>query len=162
MVAFAGRVATRIGLTGWERGEAEDAAERLFREWVSTRDDEKHANCQVAIDRLSALLSGEAPRFSSVHQGATEIEDRAGYFRIDKAGNRENLVFPEVFEGEICEGFFPQTVAQKLVWGGHLRLEGGRPTVKVRLPGHANPVRVYCVRESLLHAGGGSQLLVAQ
>jgi uncharacterized protein (DUF927 family) len=160
MVAFAGRIATHIGLTGWEKGEAEAAAQRFFREWVAARDGE-NANHQIAIDRLRALLSDGAPRFSSVRRGAFEIDDRAGYIRIDKAGNRENLIFPEVFEGEICDGFSPQTIARELEGGGHLRLEEGRPTVKVRLPGHANPVRVYCVRESILRKADGPHLILA-
>jgi putative DNA primase/helicase len=160
MVAFAARVATQIGLTGWETGEAEAAAQRLFLDWASTGDD-GCANCRAATDRLRAMLSDGARRFSSVRQAAIEIDDRAGYTRIGKAGNREYLIFPEVFDGEICDGFLPRAVAQELERGGHLRGEAGRPTAKVRLPGHANPVRVYCVRESILREGEGPHVVLA-
>ncbi|MTD33444.1 hypothetical protein [Paludibacterium denitrificans] len=35
LVAFAGELATRYGVTGWQAGEAFRAARRCFREWLA-------------------------------------------------------------------------------------------------------------------------------
>lgn len=151
VVAFAGEVATHVGLTGWDRNEASRAARRLFSEWLATREDDA-ASLEPAIARLRRLLEEEREtRFTPLRGTGAELPNRAGYERTDgKTGQREFLILPEIFHREICHNVSPQLVAKELERQGHLRRNGEHLTLKQRVPGHRHPQRVYCIRESIL------------
>ena len=61
---------------------------------------------------------------------------------------KEFLILPQVF-WEACDGVSQQAVARELERRGHLRRTAPHFTLKERLPGFANPIRVFCVRASI-------------
>lgn len=66
LVALAGELATRWGLTGWDRQTASRAAKELFLEWFQARDIASHAERDAVVARTRAFLVKERHRFKSV------------------------------------------------------------------------------------------------
>jgi uncharacterized protein (DUF927 family) len=97
--------------------------------------------------RFAALLKGL--------DGETTEPDRptinrAGWRQRASDGTWRFLILPGVWRSEVCAGLDPQHVANVLLSRGFLeRGEGGRPTIKPRIPG-IGPTRVYAVRASIL------------
>ncbi len=154
LVAIGGELATAYGITGWNAGEADQAAKRCFADWLEARGgagNQEHANMLAQV-RGFFEMHGEA-RFSDleVAEGSPEKQrtiNRAGFVRADQLGNLVYYVLPEVYRKEICEGFDAREVSKLLVNKGWLDTESsGRPAKKVRLPGSSNPRRCYVFRQ---------------
>ena len=107
LVAVAGELATHYGVTGWDEGEATQAAGRCFAAWLDS--------FGGAGNREDRILLAQVCGFFETH-GASRIEDvgasidqrvinRAGFYRAGVDGTREFLVLPEAFKRDVCAGF---------------------------------------------------------
>jgi putative DNA primase/helicase len=105
LVAAAGELAMYFGVTGWEPGEATEAAVTCFASWRLLRGSE-----QLAYDTGQGLrgVGGEVVEY---------------------------LFLPEPFEIEVLSGFDVKLVLHELDRGGHLRREDNHLSIKPRLPG---------------------------
>jgi putative DNA primase/helicase len=160
LVGFAGELATHARITGWVRNEAWRAAVRLFEEWRASANEGVPNEVEIAVARIRSLVVNDAARFTSGADDGTQVADHAGFIRMHQVtGGREFWLLPRVFQEEICDGISHETVARELVRRGHLRRHGDRLTSKQRVPGHANPIHVFCVRESILTDHGRTQLM---
>jgi uncharacterized protein (DUF927 family) len=123
LVAAAGELASRYGLTGWREGESDTAAKKCFAAWL----DEFGGATGNKEDR--AVLS-QIKAFFELH-GSSRFEDanapieqrvpnRAGFWRDGADGKREFLVPPEMFRREICQGRDARAAAKALVEAGWL------------------------------------------
>ncbi|MGH9935384.1 MAG: DUF927 domain-containing protein, partial [Blastocatellia bacterium] len=56
LAAFAGEVATTYALTGWEEGEAEDAAVEMFKAWLSARGSKDGADDEAIIRQVRLFV----------------------------------------------------------------------------------------------------------
>lgn len=137
--------------------EAIKVASRMFREWLSERGTDGSSDMEAAIRQVRALLQSDGfARFpliksdGSVHNDQV-IRDQAGFRRRDpRTGELEYWIPTEIFRSEVCNGFSTQLVAKELCARGYLRRTEPHLTIKVRLPGLKNPIRVYCVSERIL------------
>jgi uncharacterized protein (DUF927 family) len=145
LVAVAGELATRYGVTGWAEGEATQAAGRCFAAWLDS--------FGGAGNREERLLLAQVRGFFETH-GASRFEDvgasidqriinRAGFYRSGVDGTREFLVLPEAYKRDVCAGFDLKAATQCLLAQGWIVPGGeGRATQKPRLPG-IGTARVY-------------------
>jgi uncharacterized protein (DUF927 family) len=159
LVAAAGELATRIGITGWKAGEATDAAARCLRSWIEARGTTGSGDMEAAINQVRRFIGvNGASRFQSTktrkdNQGniiPERIINRAG-FRVDGEDGEasEYLILPEVFRSEVCESFDYKAVARALLQRGHLECQLPHLTKKPRLP-EVGSIRVYAVKSSIL------------
>lgn len=119
LVAFAGELATRYGVTGWKPGEAAQASRRCFREWLA----ENHSGMAADDRTLFAQVSGFMQAHSSTrfppHDAAPEVLarylNRAGFTFTDEQGALQFWVLPESFKKELCRGFQPLPAARALI-----------------------------------------------
>ncbi|MBX9267500.1 DUF927 domain-containing protein [Chromobacterium violaceum] len=124
LVAFAGELATRYGVTGWKPGEAVQAARRCFREWLA----ENHTGMAADDRALFAQVSGFMQTHSSTrfppHDAAPEVLarylNRAGFTFIDEQGTQQFWVLSEPFKKELCRGYTPLIAARSLLRAGWL------------------------------------------
>ena len=157
LVAAGGEMATAFGVLPWQMGEATRAAARCFRDWLATRGGIESAEESEAVSvvRRFVELHGNS-RFEAMGElvpkdiaGAPmqqRIANRVGFRRRGTSGADEYLVLPEAWRSEICAGMDATMVAKTLAARGMLTTgDGGKPQVKVRLPGFANPIRCYVV-----------------
>jgi len=169
LVAVAGELAIDGGVLPWPPGVAVAATGKLFRNWVEARGGAGSQEESRLIEQVRDFLArhGES-RFSDLHRAnlgddrAPRTVNRAGFVNRyrdsdglarstveDENGTRrtprrsEFYVFPEVFRNEICAGYEYRDAEKVLARVGVLIPGRDRMTVKPRLPGFANPPRVY-------------------
>lgn len=170
LVAAAGEIATSMGVTGWQQGEAMKAAETCFKAWLAHRGGagNQEAAAMLAQVRQFFELHGDA-RFTHwdrvMDDHSPKTLNRAGFRKFkdavdddnapmwDEAGDRlqetEYYVLPEVFKTEICKGFDHKVISKLLADSGFLLMDGRQYTRKERLPGQGN-MRCYRVTSKLL------------
>jgi len=159
LLAAAGELATRMGITGWPHGEAITQVKRCFDAWVADRGGQQAAHDEeqalAAVRRY--LEQNGSSRFEPVRRGKlpdqsttpVPVRDRAGFWRRAADGSTEFLFFRETFKSEVCAGFDVNRVLKALAKRDVLRREGKSMTIKTRLPGLGN-IRVYCVRGAII------------
>jgi len=165
LIALAGEMASRYGVTGWQRGAAFDAALYCYRLWSQGRaigtDFEVTALLRQVHDFVMRYTDS---RFTSVDDGApdgkarTVVYDRAGYYR-DQNGDREYLFTPDGLR-EAARGFDFRRVRQELLRLGVLIPGKDRDSQSVRIGFGPGRVRVYVVsfgglNDALEQIGGG-------
>ena len=144
------------------------AVERCFGDWLGRQGDptlslESKDDLEVVRRFISAH---GASRFEEIIDPS--LRDREGgpepRMVINRAGYRRTLngapvyyVLPEIWKSDICVSRDPDRVARALHEAGHLtpgEVDGktGKPRwgKKIRLPGHALPVRCYVLSASIL------------
>ncbi|SEF56412.1 DUF927 domain-containing protein [Nitrosomonas ureae] len=139
----AGELATDWGITGWQPGEAMQAAITCFKAWLQAFGGEGNKEDRTMIEQVRHFLElhGEA-RFTDIDRSVTKDDhaprtmNKAGFRDKDAEGNLEYYCYPEVFKAEICKGFDYRAVARLLIERGYMRKgEGRNLQPKVRLPG---------------------------
>ena len=178
LVAVAGELATRAGVTGWKQGEAEVAAFMCFEDWLNERGGAGNSEEAKALAQVRAWFEAhQNSRFEWWHRvmddHSPKTSNMAGYKRlVDSEGkpaktykkedgewveNSDNcflnwFVMREVFEQEICKGFKPKTVARLLLDRGVIEgSSGGKEfTVSRRLPASDRTQRCYLFKTAVI------------
>jgi putative DNA primase/helicase len=142
LVAAAGEMATKFGITGWKCGESRSAAVRCFRDWIHDRGGTGQSDLEEGIIRVRYFLQTkgsscfQSTRINTTTGGIDEerIVQRAGYWRVED-GERWYLIFPEVWEKDVCQGYDPRQIAKALAERGGLKKgEGSNLTRKESVP----------------------------
>jgi uncharacterized protein (DUF927 family) len=166
LIAAAGELATAFGVLPWPAGEATKAAARCFADWLVARGGIEPAEEREAVSAVRRFIEAHgSARFEPIGSlSATDslgapvdlrIANRAGFKRRDDAGAIEYLITPETWRLEVCAGLDASTVAKTLFARGFLRPgSGGKLQNFQRVPGFANPIRVYLVTSAIM--GGGT------
>jgi uncharacterized protein (DUF927 family) len=159
LVSAAGEMATDMGITGWEPNTAAWGAERCFRDWIDWRGGTGQADMQAALRQVKAFFEANgASRFQSpftrMDKGGDAIEERvfnrAGYWKSGEDGERLFLVYPEVFQREVCAPFDAKAVAAELAKRDFLVKGDGRNLQKREsVPNEGRP-RFYVIRSRVL------------
>lgn len=129
LAAAGGELATDMGITGWEAGEAMKAAAGCFKAWLGARGTIGNTEDASAVDQVRTFLEVHgASRFSFMDEDDNGVEDhrvinRAGYKRRAKDGRTEYLLFRNVFRNEVCKGFDFQNVETLLIKRGFLAVD---------------------------------------
>lgn len=159
LVAGAGELATKLGLTGWQPGEALQAAGACLKAWLSQRGGESNQEERAMLAQVREFFErhGEA-RFADWERPATKddhaprVINKAGFRRHDEVEDRtEWYVYPQVWRSEVCKGFDPREVARLLSQRGMIEAtkeEKHAHTPKIELPGEGRR-RVYHVLPAL-------------
>jgi putative DNA primase/helicase len=66
LAALAGEVATQMGLTGWPKGAARDAAGEMFLTWFEDRDGTTNKEIETAVQRTKDYVSKHLDRFQTI------------------------------------------------------------------------------------------------
>lgn len=178
LIGAAGELATKWQITGWQPGDAMQAAVACFKAWLEQRGG---AGNMEELNLLSQVrrffeLHGEA-RFTDWDRPASNTDShpprtiqRAGYRKHnnalddagqaiyldsgDRATHTEYYVLPETFKLEVCGGFDYRVVCKLLAKHGWLMMEGSSYTRKERLPGGEGNVRCYRITHKLFESDG--------
>ncbi len=102
LVAIAGELATQAGLTGWNAGEATQAAKRCFNDWLAGFGGGNREHQQI-LNTVRAFIERNGVKFIDLaYESPLPVPDLVGYYRATNEG-REYLVlasqFPRVVEG---------------------------------------------------------------
>ena len=159
LVAGAGELATQLGITGWQQGEAMRAAGVCLAAWLSQRGGESNQEERAMLAQVQEFFErhGEA-RFADWHRPATQdnhaprVINKAGFRKHDGTEDQtEWYVYPQVWRAEVCKGYDPREVARLLGVRGFIEAtrESEHPySPKVELPGEGRR-RMYRVLPAL-------------
>jgi putative DNA primase/helicase len=162
VVAVAGELATKAGMTGWPEGEATYAAKACFQAWVDSRGGIGNAEDRAMLRQVRAVIQkdGDA-RFTNWDRGhddhAPKVMNRLGFRKPvkDPAGEFagwDYYFLMEPFRQDVCSGFDSKAVLTILRERGHLEIAKGRAfDIKQRLPG-LGLTTCYCVKSSILES----------
>ncbi len=145
LVAVAGELATRYGLTGWPESEAINAAQKCFAAWMESFGGTGNREERAMLSQVRAFFEAHgASRFEDVAANNDQrILNRAGFFRTGTNGEREFMVLSEAYKRDVCQGFDAKMVTRVLLAAGWLEAgNDGKNTQKPRLPG-IGPTRCY-------------------
>lgn len=148
LVAVAGELATRYGLTGWAENEATKAASKCFTAWLESFGGSGNREERAILNQVRAFFEAHgASRFEYLKATDDQrIHNRAGFYRAKENGDHEFLVLPEAFRREICQGFDEKMVKKTLIKAGLLLpANDGKPTHLIRMPGLGSS-RAYVIR----------------
>jgi uncharacterized protein (DUF927 family) len=155
IVAAAGELAPKWGITGWQPGESTNAATKCFTACLDQRGGADNLEALRAVNQVRAFLQRHVhAHFVEWGQDLKVVLDRGGFWR--KVEDRvQYYVYPEFFRQKICIGLDPTSVAKTLAARGYLEKDaGGNLTRTERLPGGNRP-RVYVINGALLNEDEG-------
>ena len=144
LVATAGEMASRYGLTGWAPSEAVAAVGKCFDSWLDAFGGTGNREERALLSQVRGFFEQHgASRFEHiVGAEGQRVINRAGFYRTDVEGHREYLVLPEAFRQEVCGGFDHKGAIQTLIRAGWLIPASDGNTQKPRLP-ELGTTRVY-------------------
>jgi putative DNA primase/helicase len=140
LIAGAGELATQLGITGWQSGEAFEGVGRCVADWLTARGGVAGMEDQQIIETLAAFLESDAARFEpwdKCQYDRTPYK-RAGYYR---ESDQTWFIFSGVFRKEICRGMDSTRAARILHERGYL-VEKSRKQYSV----NKRKARVYVIR----------------
>lgn len=175
LIGAAGELATKWQITGWQPGEAMQAATTCYKAWLAQRGGAgnlEELNMLAQVRRFFEA-HGEA-RFTDWSRPVSNSEghaprtiNRAGYRKhntdtvTDGRGEEvvagthtEYYVLPETFKQEVCAGFDYRVVCKLLVRHGCLMVEGKSYMRKERLPGGEGTAHCFRITYKLFEGGG--------
>lgn len=159
LIALAGELATEYGLTGWTKGEALDAAVEAFKKWKEFRG-EGQTETRRILQAVETFIDRHGDsRFSDAAKDvATQVRDRAGWWRDDEGGRI--YLFTGTGLKEAMKGFeFNQGLEALSKSGWIVAFDKGKHSKNTRVNG--NQKRLYLIRpkvddESVCSGGADS------
>lgn len=140
LVAMAGELATRAGITGWSEGEAYAAAERCLASWMVDRGHSANQEDRAALEQVRDFITcNQYSRFADWHDDRNRPVAMMGFRKVDTGSQTTETVttfyvLPSGWK-EICKGFNASKVAKLCVNAGWLEPgRDGRTQTSLRLP----------------------------
>lgn len=153
LIGAAGELASKIGITGWQEGEATEAARRCLAAWLSLRGSTTGGDEEAGIRQVRHFIERHESRFQHWNGDGPPCHNRAGFRRLGDDGSTIYYILPEVFQREVCATFDHRAVAKALIDRGHItKYETGRETVKPHVPAIGAKPRLYQIESSILEA----------
>ncbi|MBW4035290.1 MAG: DUF927 domain-containing protein [Proteobacteria bacterium] len=163
LVAIAGELATRAGITGWQMADPAEAAGELFATWLTERGTAGASEDERAVQQLAAFILRNNARFEVINHKKTGeelyetvdnapvekllVHNRAGWRRwdvTDGTGAWVYFVLPDAMREALVSLDFSPAI-RVLVERGILQLgRDGKPQQKNRIPNFGTP-RHYVV-----------------
>ncbi|MGL5949309.1 MAG: DUF927 domain-containing protein, partial [Aeromonas sp.] len=149
LVAAAGELATKLGVTGWPEGEATRAARACASAWIAERGHVGNRENETLLAQVRAFfVAGQFSRFADWNDTSHRPASMVGYRRVDAEGVRF-IVLPSGW-AEITKGKDPKRAAQLCKDAGWLMASEGRQQRKIRLREGGGSVWAYVLNESVL------------
>lgn len=162
VIAAGGEIATAMGITKWEKGEASMGIKSCFESWLQARGgvgliekDQIKTHIRRFFELNGESRFADLANFKSHSQPSDQIQmphqkviNRAG-FRECETEKTIYYVLPEVFNAELCFGFDKKLVETVCIDEGWLIRGKTRTQLKKRLP-QMGPKWVYTFSNSVL------------
>lgn len=150
LVAMAGELATRLGITGWPEGEALRATRVCLNAWLKDRGHTANQEDIAALEQVrSFFTANQYSRFADWYDERNRPGNMVGWRRVEKGSTAQGTeavttfyVMPSGWK-EICRGFDPRKAARLCADRGYLLPStDGKLQTTIRPP-EMNPRRLY-------------------
>ena len=147
LVATAGELATKFGITGWDLGESLDAVRVCFHDYLQLRGGIDAREEAAILERVYLFFeqhgNSRFTPFEVDHFEMLKTINRAGFRKYGSDGE-EFYMFVENFRQELCKGFDPSYVARVCIRHGLLiPSSDGKVTRSEKLPREIGNTRCY-------------------
>lgn len=158
LLATAGEMATKAGITGWNNGTALNVIKFIYNDWllkfkfVGNFEEKQilaHVKSFFEANSNSRFELINPPLNSMGYEPVQKIINRVGYIKNDRNGNRKFLVYPEQFKTEIAKGFDYKKVQKLIKKYGWLDCDTGIHQKNERLPESTTPQKMYVFNERI-------------
>lgn len=148
LVAAAGELATRLGITGWQVGEATKAARTCLDAWLADRGHLGNQEDAATLRQIRQFFTTyQYSRFADWHDPNHRPAQMVGYRKTPKVGDGEGVMFFVLPEGwrEINRGRDSKKAAKLALDAGWIiKFQVGKTQALYRLPcSDSKPTRVY-------------------
>jgi putative DNA primase/helicase len=155
LVAAAGTLATRLGLTGWPEQQALEAARQCFQAWTEARGGAGNQERRAALRQVRRFLELHGKSRFSRKDGRDSdrpVSNRAGFYDEEDDGTWF-YVLPQAYRSEVCQGRVAQAVSKVLIAERWLIPDTeGKSAQSTVLPGLGQS-RCYVLAPRALQAG---------
>ena len=156
LIAAAGELATLLGVTPWQNGEARTAAAWALAQWIEGRGGSEPMEARQAVEQVRGIIEkhGET-RFDSLGDSAAQhVQNRLGWKR-GTGLERQWLIPAESWKNEFCAGLDATFVAKTLCELGMLVRGADQFASVVKIAGHSTKVRILTA--SILQGGDNGE-----
>jgi uncharacterized protein (DUF927 family) len=149
LIGAGGELATEFGITGWQEGEAERAAEKCFRTWLDRRGSTGDQEIEAGIRQVRAFIEAYGDsRFFAAWEDAERVANRAGFRRSTGCGY-EYFVLPEQWKSELARGHDPSALAFAMIERGLMAAgKNGKSSITMKVRGQ--DMRLYHILPTIL------------
>ncbi|MDM5138797.1 DUF927 domain-containing protein [Aeromonas bestiarum] len=151
LVAAAGELATRLGVTSWPEGEAIRAVRVCLKAWLMERGHLGNKEDSTTLEQVRGFVTAhQYTRFADWFDANHRPVNMVGYRKAESDGV-SFFVLPPGW-AEITKGRDPKRAATLCLEAGYLRIgkDKRRLQYKARLPGMSGAVWVYLLTERVL------------
>lgn len=151
LVAAAGELATRLGVTGWPEGEAIRAARVCIKAWLAERGHLGNKEDAATLAQVRGFVTAhQYTRFADWFDANHRPANMVGYRKVESDGVSFYVLPPGWLE--ITKGHDPKRAAILCFEAGYLLTGKDKKRLQrqVRLPGMGKGMRVYVLGERVL------------
>ncbi|WP_323900344.1 DUF927 domain-containing protein [Aeromonas caviae] len=151
LVAAAGELATRLGVTGWPEGEAVRAVRVCLKAWLAERGHLGNKEDAATLEQVRGFVTAhQYTRFADWFNADHRPANMVGYRRVEAEGVSFYVLPPGW--AEITKGRDPKRAAHLCLEAGYLLTGKDRKRLqrKTKLPGMGSGVWVYLLTERVL------------
>ncbi|MFM5278231.1 DUF927 domain-containing protein [Aeromonas caviae] len=151
LVAAAGDLATRLGVTGWPEGEAIRAVRICLKAWLAERGHLGNKEDAATLQQVRGFVTAhQYTRFADWFDANHRPANMVGYRRVEAEGVSFYVLPPGW--AEITKGHDPKRAARLCLEAGYLLTGKDKKRLqrKVRLPSMGGVVWVYLLTERVL------------
>lgn len=151
LVAAAGELATRLGVTGWPEGEAIRAARVCIKAWLAERGYLGNKEDATTLAQVRGFVTAhQYTRFADWFDANHRPANMVGYRKVESDGVSFYVLPPGWLE--ITKGHDPKRAAILCFEAGYLLTGKDKKRLQrqVRLPGMGKGMRVYVLGERVL------------
>lgn len=153
LVAYAGELAARHGITGWTKGETLNAVGKCFSAWLEQSGGGVGHEERTLLDQVSAYIQAYGgSRFPS-HDSTAEVLAKT-HIRSGFSKEGKYLVETGAFRNELCKGFDLKFACRVLIDRGWLIRGSDKMAQTLRIPVLGKATKVYVI--DLNEQNGGS------
>ena len=173
LVASGGELATELGITGWDKGEATDGVLKCYQAWLSARGGIGNLEPRQMIQQVRRFLEehGQSrfPPWTGDTAGNYVVQNRAGFRRGEDSylgaqalGEAAEVfyVLQECFKNQVCNGLDYRAVCRALADAGCLKRDGASYTRHERLP-QMGKTRCYVITPEIFQQGEDNEIASA-
>lgn len=158
LVAAAGELATRLGVTGWPEGESVRAVRVCLKAWLAERGHLGNKEDAATLEQVRGFVTAhQYTRFADWFNADHRPANMVGFRKVESDGV-SFFVLPPGW-AEITKGRDPKRAAHLCLEAGYLLASKDKKRLQrlSRLPGMGKAVRVYVLTERVLADEGDGQ-----
>lgn len=146
LVAAAGELATKLGVTGWPEGEAIKAIRVCLKAWLAERGHLGNQEDASTLHQIRQFFTLNQSRFADWHMPNALPQNMVGYRKTEGIGEESEVVFYVLPEGwkEITKGRDPRKAARLAKDKGWItKCDKDKIQATIKVPGSRKAIKVF-------------------